>query len=422
MNVSSEPLKRNRFQSLTVLPFVLRWSFVAILVGVLSGVATAFFLHSLAWVTAFRDGHRLIILLLPLAGLGIGWTYQQYGAAVESGSDLIIDEVHDPRAVIPLRTTPLILFATLVTHLFGGSAGREGTAVQMGASLADRLTKPFRLSNDGRKLLLMAGMSAGFGSVFGTPIAGTIFGLEVLSVGSLRFDALLPCLVAALVGDRVTQALGFAHEAYSFVVPALTTAGLLTAVVAGALFGLTGRCFSTLTHVITERSKAAFKRPALRPAFGGVVVVVLVFVFGFGRYVGLGTGILKESFVTRVFPWDFAGKLLLTAITLGFGFKGGEVTPLFFIGATLGNVLGALPGSPLSSATLAGIGFVAVFAGAANTPLACTVLAMEIFGASMGPFAAVGCVVSYLFSGDAGIYHSQRIGVPKIQSPGEKVL
>lgn len=193
---------------------LLRWIPVAGLAGVLGGSASAFLLVSLTWATDVRESHRWMILLLAPAGLFVGYLYKYLGSSVEAGNNLILEEVHDPRTVIPLRMTPLILLGTIITHLFGGSAGREGTAIQTGASLADQLSRPFRLAHRDRRILLMAGISAGFASVFGTPLAGAVFGIEVLAIGKLSYDAIGPCFVAAFVGDLVTRSWGVHHMIY----------------------------------------------------------------------------------------------------------------------------------------------------------------------------------------------------------------
>ncbi len=258
----------------------------------------------------------------------------------------------------------------------------------------------------------MAGISAGFASVFGTPLAGAIFGLEVLAIGRLRYDAIFPCFVAAIVGHAVTLAWGIHHDLYAISgVPAISALNLFYAIAAGAVFGVTGMLFASSTHGLTRLSKRWISYAPLRPFIGGCVVAALVFAVGTTKYIGLGIPTIAESFASKLPPWDFLGKFIFTVLTLGSGFKGGEVTPLFYIGATLGNALSYILALP--TPVLAGLGFVAVFAGAANTPLTCTILAMELFGALIGPYAAIACVVSYLFSGHAGIYHSQRAEQPK---------
>jgi H+/Cl- antiporter ClcA len=396
-----------RFEPLALLPHVGKWLLLAGLVAVLAGSASALFLVSLDWATATREAHRWLIWLLPVAGFAVGWVYLHFGQHVEAGNNLLLEEIHDPRKTIPLRMAPLILVATVISHLFGASVGREGTAVQMGGALADQLTKGFRLSAGDRRLLLMAGISAGFASVFGTPLAGAVFGLEVLMVGRMRYDALWPCFVAAILADQVTRLWGIQH-AHDVVglIPALSGWNLLAVILAGAIFGLTGMAFAQSAHWLTARMKQWISYPPLRPVFGGIVFATVVWWLDGWRYVGLGLDPIRESFVQAVPPGDFAGKLLATVWTLGCGFKGGEVTPLFFIGSTLGNALAPLLHLPIG--LLAALGFVAVFAGAANTPLACTLMAMELFGASIGVYAAMACVVSYLCSGHTGIYRSQR--------------
>lgn len=397
---------------LDLLRHVAQWLLLASGVAVLAGSASAFFLFALDWATDTHGTHRWLIWLLPLAGFAVGWVYLRYGQSVEAGNNLLIDEIHDPKKVVPLRMAPLVLAGTVVSHLFGASVGREGTAVQMGAALADQLTHLFKLRPPDRRILLMAGISAGFSSVFGTPLAGAVFALEVLALGRLRYDALLPCLVAAIVADQVGLLWGVRHTHYAIgAIPAFTPWAFAAVVAAGLCFGLTGKLFAELTHALSGWMKRTIAYAPLRPLVGGTAVAAAVWFLGADRYTGLGIPVMVEAFEQPVAAHDFVAKLALTVASLGSGFKGGEVTPLFFIGATLGNALAPLLDLPF--ALLAGLGFVAVFAGAANTPIASTLMAMELFGAEVGVFAAMACVVSYLFSGHSGIYRSQRVGQAK---------
>jgi H+/Cl- antiporter ClcA len=391
-----------------MLLFLLRWTPIAALAGAMGGAASAVLLISLEWATATRESHHWLIALLPVAGLAVGCMYLYLGRSVEAGNNLILDEVHDPKATIPIRMTPLILLGTFLTHLFGGSAGREGTAIQTGASLADQLARPFRMNTRDRRILLMAGISAGFASVFGVPLSGAVFGMEVLAIGAVGYEAIAPCFVAAFVGDLTTRGLGVHHSIYHVTgTPAMSLRGLALAAVAGMFFGLAGMAFARLTHAIGHVFKRWVRWPPLRPFIGGVIVAVAVYALGTTKYIGLGLPTIAAAFTGPLPRYDFAAKLLFTAVTLGAGFKGGEVTPLFFIGATLGNALS--PVLPLPTSLLAGMGLVAVFAGAANTPIASTLMAIELFGAEAGAFAGVACVFSYLFSGHSGIYGSQRV-------------
>lgn len=378
----------------------------------MGGTASALLLVSLVWATDTREAHKWLIALLPVAGLLVGLMYRYLGTSVEAGNNLILDEIHAPQRTIPIRMTPLILIGTFITHLFGGSAGREGTAIQTGASLADQLGRPFGMDSRERRVLLMAGISAGFASVFGTPLAGAVFGLEVLAIGAVSYDAIAPCFLAAFVGDFTTHRWGVHHTLYQVTnVPALGAKGLLWAAIAGAIFGLAGMGFARLTHAVGHLFKRHIAWAPLRPFVGGIVVALGVLVVGTTRYIGLGIPTIQAAFGPRHAPQDWLLKLLFTAVTLGAGFKGGEVTPLFYIGATLGNALAYL--LPMPPSLLAGMGFVAVFAGAANTPIASALMAIELFGAEAGAYAALACVFSYLFSGRVGIYTSQRKGMGK---------
>ena len=399
-------------EQLTMLRYGAKWVPLSAAVALLAGSASALFLLALDWATQTREAHRWLLWLLPVAGFLVGWLYLKIGQSVEAGNNLLIDEIHDPKQVIPLRMAPLILLSTVISHLFGASVGREGTAVQMGGALADQLTGVFRLRQEDRRILLMAGISAGFASVFGTPLAGAIFGLEVLALGRLRYDALLPCVLAAILADQVCMLWGVHHTHYAAgVIPAVSAWGLGATALAGILFDIISMAFARNTQGLSAWMKERVSYAPLRPLFGGIALALAIWALDGWRYVGLGLPVISESFQHPVAPWDFLAKAAFTVLSLGTGFKGGEVTPLFYIGATLGNAMAPLLHQPF--ALFAALGFVAVFAGAANTPLACTLMAIELFGHAIAPYAIVACVVSYLFSGHAGIYKSQRIGHPK---------
>jgi H+/Cl- antiporter ClcA len=390
---------------------LVKWLAIGCTVGILTGTTSAVLLATLDWATGWRESHLWIGTLLPLGGLLSGLIYHYVGQSVEAGNNLLLAEIHDPRTVIPLRMAPLVLVGTTISHLFGASVGREGTAVQMGVAIVDRLTQTLRLDRKDRRILLLAGISGGFASVFGTPLAGMLFGLEVLAVGKLCYDGLFPCLIAAIIGDRVTLAWGLHHQVYQIpIVPVLTSWGLLTSIGAGAIFGLTARLFVALIHQIGAYFQAKISYPPLRPLIGGIFLSISIQICG-TKYLGLGIPTIVSAFKLQLPPWDFAAKIGLTALSLGAGFKGGEVTPLFYIGATLGNAIAPL--TILPAPLLAGMGFVAVFAGAANTPLAATVMAIELFGAPAGSYAGIACICSYFCSGHAGIYRAQLIGASR---------
>jgi H+/Cl- antiporter ClcA len=411
-------------EHLPSLRFLLRWLVLGSLVGVLAGTSSAVFLYGLQLVTSARTGTPLLLLGLPLGGLAVGLLYHLVGGRSAGGNNLILDEIHGLAAerpapvegerFVPRRLAPLVLLGTWVTHLFGGSAGREGTAVQMSGSLSDGAARLLRLRGDDRRLLLIAAVSGGFASVFSVPLAGTVFGLEVQSTGRLRYDAIVPALTASVVGNVVFQTLDLPHDvtpAYELSAVALTLPTLGKVVVAAIAFGLVATVFAELTEGLKLVFARAAAWPPLRPALGGLVVVALALLVGTDDYLGLSLPLIDDALTGAELVWyAFALKLLFTAVTLGAGFQGGEVTPLFVIGATLGAAL-AVP-LDLDPGLLASIGFVAVFAAATNTPLACTIMGLELFGPAALPYLAVGCVVAFVASGHRGIYGSQRIGVP----------
>jgi H+/Cl- antiporter ClcA len=395
-----------------------RWGALGGLVGVAAGVASALFLHALTWATLYRESHPYLLFGLPLAGYAVGLLYDRLGRSVTAGNNLLLEHIQARRttaaAIVPFRMAPLVLIGTVVTHLFGGSAGREGTAVQMGGALAEVIARAFRLGRRDRRLLLMCGISGGFGAVFGTPLAGTVFGLEVPSLGRIRYEGIVPCFVSAVVGDVVCRALGIHHTAYSVGVPlpAFTAILWLCVLLASVLFAAASAIFIELTEAIVHAARSRIARPELRPVVGGLAVIALTYLVQSSDYLGLSLPLIERSFTPGgVAAWAFALKILFTAVTLGTGFKGGEVTPLFAIGATLGAAFGALTGQPVGF--FAALGFVAVFAGAANTPLACTLMGIELFGGGMAVPLAAACIVAYVLTGHRGIYLSQHIGASK---------
>ncbi|MCW8129924.1 MAG: voltage-gated chloride channel family protein [Planctomycetota bacterium] len=422
------PIRWNPRDQLSLAAYTLKWFVLAAPVSAAIGSAVAFFLWSLDRMTATRFEHPWLLYLLPVAGAAIGTIYHLIGKPAEGGNNLIVEQIHEPGGGVPARMTPLVLGGTLLTHLFGGSAGREGTAVQMGGSMASTLGRllartPLALGIDEIRILLMCGVAAGFGSVFGTPLTGAVFALEVIAVGQMNYKALVPCLIASIVGDWTCTAWQVHHTQYrplleTLHVPHLDPALLGKTALAAVAFGLGGLLFAELAHGL----HAAFKKiphPALRPVAGGLAVLALTFLLGRSDYLGLGVTSPDEHAVTIVNcfkpggadPWSWWWKLLFTTVTVSSGFKGGEVTPLFFIGAALGHTLSVLLGAPVE--LFAALGFVAVFSGATNTPLACTIMGVELFGHEYIVYFAAACFVGYLFSGHHGIYLSQKIGTAK---------
>ncbi len=406
--------------------YFFRWIIILVPVAICIGSLVAFFLWLLHEVIEFRFQHEWLLYFLPLCGLLIHYIYQTIGKSSEGGNNLIIDEIHQSKGKVPLQMGPVVLFTTVLTHLVGGSAGREGTAVQIGGSVADFFGRRFRLKAEERGILLTAGVATGFGGVFGTPVAGAIFALEVLVIGRMDYRALLPALIASLIGDFTVSAWGIEHTGYEVakiqLEPLTVLNGvsqfamlLLKVVIASIAFGIAASLFSASVRFIGASTQKFISRNWMISVLGGVAIILLTWLVGKPDYLGLGVEAGYPDAVTiqsafhsggaDAFSWLW--KTVFTSVTLGTGFKGGEVTPLFYIGATLGNSLSELLSAPVS--LFAALGFIAVFSGATNTPLTCTMMGVELFGAEYVLFFAVACFTAYLFSGHRGIYRSQRL-------------
>jgi H+/Cl- antiporter ClcA len=393
----------------------LKWIFICVMTGIFSGSASAFFLVALDWVTQYREHNNWMIWLLPIGGLIIGLLYYYWGESVAKGNNLLLEEYENPQKIIPLKMAPLVLFSTLITHLFGGSSGREGTAVQMGGAIADQFTRLSsraqsrdKLDTTDRKTLIILGISAGFASVFGTPLAGALFALEVLYFSKINYKSISLSFLTAYIAYFTVEFWHVKHTHYSIpIIPEISFTVLFWIIPVSIIFGLSAMLFSRSTHFWGALFSKTISYPPLRPFIGGIILALAIYFVGTTKYIGLGVPIIVDSFSNPNASYDFLLKILFTGFTLGAGFKGGEVTPLFFVGATLGSALSVVV--PLPIALLAGMGFVAVFSGATHTPIACTVMGIELFGIESGVFIGIACVIAYFSSGSVGIYNAQIV-------------
>lgn len=399
-------LSKTSMQIKKVFTYLVKWIVISTIIGLAVGSASALFLYLLEKVTSYRINHTYLLFFLPLGGLFVGLLYHYFGGRANKGNNLLIDEFHKPVDILPLKMAPLVLIGTLITHLFGGSAGREGTAIQIGGALSDQLSRFFSIHSLDRKIIILMGVSAGFSSVFGTPLAGTLFALELMIVGKVMYQYIIPCLLAAIAAHYICISWGTHHTIYQLnSVVSLETFTLLKIILAGILFGLAAILFVRATDYWALLLNKYITYGPLKPFIGGIVFIVLILTIGDPKYLGLGVPTIEESFIVSQEGTTFLLKILFTAITLGAGFKGGEVTPLFYIGATMGSFLAFYLNVPIDF--LAGIGFVAVFSGATKTPWACTIMGIELFGIANAPYIAIACIVAYFISGRESIYKSQ---------------
>lgn len=401
----------------------LRWCLIVLLVAAVCGTAVAAFLHLLDAVTQVRWQNGWLLYLLPFAGVVIYLLYRKAGPAVAGGNDTILREVMKPAAGVPALMAPVVLLATLITHLFGGSAGREGTAVQMGGSMAGMVGRWLRVTEAEMRLVLLSGIAAGFGAVFGTPVAGGIFALEVMAIGRLRYAAIVPCFASAFAAHYICLAWGATHTQYHPLLSGTYFAFSpdrdqlmlsLKVVLAAVAFGLVARLFAYSSHKLKDVAGKWFAGHGwLSPVVGGLLVIAGTVAVGSTDYLGLGVATLsgKGASIVNAFhaggvdQWSWLLKLIFTVVTLSMGFKGGEVTPLFFIGATLGSALSVWLNVPVE--LMAGIGFIAVFAGATNTPVASALMGAELFGWGNLVWFVLACFVARYASGSVSIYKAQ---------------
>ena len=386
----------------------LRWFFLISSIGISAGLSSALFLWLLDLTSSTFTRNPQLIYGLPAIGVVIAAVSRLAGQVANQGNNAIIRGIKGNHERVPLVMAPYILMTTLLTHLFGGSAGREGTAVQMSGSLADALVSRFGISQDERAHTLRAAAAAGFGAVFGTPFAGSVFGIEVSKERkSVTFPNIIPCLVASLIGDYTCRLTGVGHSHFALIsLPVLTPMLMLWLAICGISIGLIGIVFIEAQHYLTKLGADKAYSWWVRPLLGGMVIVALTQLLGTNVFNGLGLPLIANALSGTSVPlWTFAIKLAFTVITLGSGFKGGEVTPLFCIGALFGNTFAAVTGQ--DTKLFAGIGFVSLFAAAAKVPLTCWVLAMEVFGPRLSLISMLVVGIAYLVSGRRSVYAAQ---------------
>ena len=405
-------LKKELYSLRAVTAILARWLLLAVPTGLVCGaVGTAFHL-AVEHVTEWRGEHVWLLWLLPLAGLAIVALYKLTGCE-GMGTNNVIRAVHSGESVSPLLV-PAIFLGTVLTHLCGGSAGREGAALQMGGSIGYNIAKLFRFSDHDRRTATACGMAAFFSALFGTPLAATLFGIMVEDVGLAFSVAFVPGFAAALIAYGVSLACGIAPTHFGLTAPALSIDTALLAAVLGAACALVSRGFCWLLHTMEHEMPRRLPNPWVRAFLGGCVVVVFTLLYGSMRYNGAGVNIIAAAVEQgQALPWDWIVKILLTALTLSSGFKGGEVVPSFFVGATFGCVAAPLLGIPAGFG--AALGLAGVFCGASNCVVASLVLAIELFGAQGLWYFAIVCGITYALSGYAGLYHSQLFLTDKLE-------
>lgn len=392
-----------------------KWIILGTLIGLLVGGIGAAFAHTLIWATGFRAAHPWVVYTLPLGGLLIVLLYRGFKNTSDKGTNTVVASIQESTD-IPLKMAPLIFISTTITQLVGGSAGREGAALQLGGSIGKKLGKMLRLGEDSQKILVMCGMSAGFSALFGTPMAAAIFSMEVVTVGVMRYGALVPCVTASLTAFLTAQWFRVPPEVFPVAaVPQLGLWMMLKVLLLAGIAGGVSICFCLLLHRAEHLYEKFIRNQYLRIALAGCLLILMTLALGTQDYLGSGMGIIENIFHGEGTPWySFLLKMLFTAVTLGAGFKGGEIVPSFTVGAALGFTLGPLLGLPPELA--AACGMIGLFCGVTNSPITSLLIAFELFGFAGMPYYLLTVAVSYLLSGYESLYHKQQILMSKTKS------
>lgn len=392
----------------------IKWVVFSMIAGIVIGGAGTLFHFGMTVVTLVHIRSPWLIYLLPIGGIVIVGAYKLLKDEDDTGTNLVLSSIQSGER-LPLRMAPLIFVSTLITHLFGGSAGREGAALQLGGSIGNGIGQLFHFNTKDRRIIIMCGMSAAFSALFGTPMAAAIFSMEVISVGIMHYSALVPCVIAALVAHEVAAFFGIAPESFPVnVLPSFTFASAAKISILAILCALISICFCIMLHQSERLYKKFFKNPYIRAFAGGCFVIILTLLVGNQTYNGAGIDVIKRCMNGSVRPETFFLKMLFTAVTLGAGFKGGEIVPSFFTGAAFGCLFGNLTG--FSPALCAAVGMTSVFCGVTNCPITSLLISFELFGFDGMPYYLLAVAFSYMLSGYYGLYHSQKIVYSKYRT------
>ena len=409
-----EVIKRKSKHNIQRLTISLKWITFSILSGILIGMVSSTFFYCLKFVTDERQKHPWIIFMLPLGGVMIVLLYRMLHNENDSGTNLIISAIHS-NAEVPLRMAPSIFISTIITHFFGGSAGREGAALQLGGSIGNSLGKAFKFNAKDKHIMIMCGMSASFSALFGTPMAAAIFSMEVISVGIMHYSALLPCVISSLVAHGVATYFDISQELFFLSnIPSFNISSAIKISILAVLCALISVVFCIMLHKSEYYYKKYFKNPYIRISVGGVFIIILTLIVGDQTYNGAGIGTISQCINGRVNYEAFILKMLFTVLTLGAGYKGGEIVPSFFIGASFGCLFGQLIGFNPSLCTA--IGMTAVFCGVTNCPITSLLISFELFGYEGMPYFLLAIAFSYVLSGYYGLYKSQKIMYSKYRT------
>ena len=409
-----EVIKRKSKHNIQRLTISLKWIAFSILSGILIGMVSSTFFYCLKFVTDERQKHPWIIFMLPLGGVMIVLLYRVLHNENDRGTNLIISAIHS-NAEVPLRMAPSIFISTIITHFFGGSAGREGAALQLGGSIGNSLGKAFKFNAKDKHIMIMCGMSASFSALFGTPMAAAIFSMEVISVGIMHYSALLPCVISSLVAHGVATYFDISQELFFLSnIPSFNISSAIKISILAVLCALISVVFCIMLHKSEYYYKKYFKNPYIRISVGGVFIIILTLIVGDQTYNGAGIGTISQCINGSVNYEAFILKMLFTVLTLGAGYKGGEIVPSFFIGASFGCLFGQLIGFNPSLCTA--IGMTAVFCGVTNCPITSLLISFELFGYEGMPYFLLAIAFSYVLSGYYGLYKSQKIMYSKYRT------
>ncbi|MEG0570952.1 MAG: chloride channel protein [Oscillospiraceae bacterium] len=391
----------------------LRWSIIAFIVGLTVGPVGILFHYALDIATNTRMQFDWLIFFLPIVGIAIAWMYKRF-ANEDKGTNMVLCAIRSDKEMKPI-TAPLIFISTVLTHLFGGSAGREGAALQLGGSIATTVGTLFHLDEKDKHVLVMCGTSAAFAALFGTPVTAAIFSLEVISIGLMYYSAIIPCVISAITGASLAILAKISPTAYTLVgIESTSIVPILQALLLGVLCAVVSIFFCNMMRGVSKLFKKILPNVYLRAMVGGLLIIGLTLLVGTRSYNGVGSAVIAKAIEGTALPYDFLLKIVFTAITLGSGFKGGEIVPVFFTGATFGCVAGGLIG--LNPSFGAGIGMVALFCGVTNCPITSIILSIEMFGTKGLPLFAVAIAASYMLSGYSGLYGEQKIVYSKLKA------